>query len=95
MVASNIFFLLDMTIDNMFLIYLKKWNNVRRPRKPMIHLEFWIQLCEALTPHFQGKRDNIFKETTLQKKVYYKFLCLQKRCFVKYHDKLYKTIEYN
>jgi hypothetical protein len=40
------FFLLDMTVVNMFIIYLAEYK--KRSQKPVSHLQFKIKLCEAL-----------------------------------------------
>jgi hypothetical protein len=43
-----LFFLLDMTIVNMYVIYLAHVKNSRERRTPMTHLQFKANLCEAL-----------------------------------------------
>jgi hypothetical protein len=40
------FFLLNMTVVNMFIIYLAECK--RRSQKPVSHLQFRVKLCEAL-----------------------------------------------
>jgi hypothetical protein len=40
------FILLDMTVVNMFIIYLAEYK--RRSQKPVSHLQFRVKLCEAL-----------------------------------------------
>jgi uncharacterized short protein YbdD (DUF466 family) len=42
------FFLLDMTIVNMYIVYLAHMKNSRQGRIPMTHLQFKVSLCEAL-----------------------------------------------
>jgi hypothetical protein len=41
-----LFFFLDMTVVNMFIIYLAEF--MRRSQEPVSHLQFWMKLCEAL-----------------------------------------------
>ena len=47
------FFLIDTSIVNMYAIYLDKCRNCAPPRKPMTHLQFWTQLCEALMQNWE------------------------------------------
>jgi hypothetical protein len=42
------FFLLDMTVVNMYIIYVECVKNLWVPRLPMTHLQFKMGLCEAL-----------------------------------------------
>lgn len=42
------FFLLDTTIVNIYILYLAHLHHQRIPRSPMTHLEFKLQLCDAL-----------------------------------------------
>jgi hypothetical protein len=48
------FFLLDMTVVNMFIIYLAKCK--RRSQKLVNHLQFWVKLCEALVHGWEPQR---------------------------------------
>jgi hypothetical protein len=49
------FFLLDMTVVNMFIIYLVECK--RRSKKPINHLQFRVGLCEVLL-HQWGPGEN-------------------------------------
>jgi hypothetical protein len=48
------FFLLDMTVVNMFIIYLAECK--RRLQKPVSHLQFWVKLCETLVHGWEPQR---------------------------------------
>ena len=48
------FFLLDMMVVNMFIIYLAECK--RRLQKPVSHLEFWVKLYEALLLGWKPQR---------------------------------------
>jgi hypothetical protein len=50
------FFLLDMTVVNMFIMYVAACKtSFVYPRKPMTHLQFRTQLCEALLKNWEGR----------------------------------------
>jgi hypothetical protein len=48
MVAPHFFFLFEMIIDNMYIIYFVHLKNSRERRTPMSYLQFKANLCEAL-----------------------------------------------
>jgi hypothetical protein len=52
------FFLLDMTVVNMFLIYIDKCKNMSPVRKPMSHLQFRTDLCEALLLRWRVREED-------------------------------------
>jgi hypothetical protein len=50
------FFLLDITVVNMFIMYVAACKtSFAHPRKPMTHLQFRTQLCEALLKNWKGR----------------------------------------
>jgi hypothetical protein len=50
------FFLLDMTMVSMFIMYVAACKtSFAHPRKPMTHLQFRTQLCEALLKNWKGR----------------------------------------
>jgi hypothetical protein len=54
------FFLLDMIVVNMFIIYVAACKtSFAHPRKPMPHLQFRAQLCGALLRNWEGRGTSI------------------------------------
>jgi hypothetical protein len=49
------FFLVDTTIVNMYILYLAHLQQQRVPQRPMTHLQFKLQLCEALLQNWGGR----------------------------------------
>ena len=54
------FFLLDMTVVNMFFIYIDKCKNSLPVRKPMTHLQFRMELCDALLQNWRVQEEDDF-----------------------------------
>ena len=52
------FVLLDITVVNMFLIYIDKCKRALPIRKPATHLQFRTKLCEALLCNWRGRNNN-------------------------------------
>ena len=50
------FFLSDTSIVNMYAIYLDNCRSCAPPWKPMTHLQFRTQLCEALTQNWEERK---------------------------------------
>ena len=49
------YFLWDMLVVNMYLMYLKCWKKFPIGTKPMTHLQFHNNLCKAITQGFHGR----------------------------------------
>jgi hypothetical protein len=49
------FFLIDTTVVNMYIIYLSLLRRQQVPSRPMIHLQFKTQLCQALLQNWPGR----------------------------------------
>ena len=49
------FFLLDMTMVNMYIIYVEKCKTYVPPREPLTHLQFMEEMCKALTKNWQRR----------------------------------------
>jgi hypothetical protein len=48
-------FLVDMSIVNMFIIYVDECKNDETPRRPMTHMQFRMELCKSLLRNWRGK----------------------------------------
>jgi hypothetical protein len=53
-VAPNFFFLLDMIVVNMYIIYLAECK--RRLKPPITHLQFMVELCDVLLQQWRSTR---------------------------------------
>jgi hypothetical protein len=51
-----LYFLHDTTVVNMYIIYLSLLHRQRVPSRPMTHLQFKTQLCQALLQNWLGRR---------------------------------------
>jgi hypothetical protein len=49
------FFLIDTTVVNMYIIYLSLLRRQQVPSRPMTHLQFKTQLCQALLQNWPGR----------------------------------------
>jgi hypothetical protein len=49
------YFLLDMSVVNMYLMYLECWKKFPIGTRPMAHLQFRNNLCKAMTQGFHGR----------------------------------------
>jgi hypothetical protein len=49
------FFLINTTVVNMYIIYLSLLRRQREPTRPMTHLQFKTQLCQALLQNWPGR----------------------------------------
>jgi hypothetical protein len=49
------YFLLDMSVVNMYLMYLKCWKKFPIGTRPMVHLQFRNNLCKAMIQGFHGR----------------------------------------
>ena len=49
------YFLLDMLVVNMYLMYLQCWKKLPICTRPMAHLQFCNNLCKAMTQGFHGR----------------------------------------
>lgn len=52
------FFLLDTTVVNMYILYLGHFRQFQHVRKPMTHLQFKCELCEAFLCNWRGRHDD-------------------------------------
>jgi hypothetical protein len=52
------FFLIDTTVVNMYVMYLAHLRRARVPSRPMSHLQFKTQLCEALLQNWPGREED-------------------------------------
>jgi hypothetical protein len=76
------FFLLDMTIVNMYIVYLAHVTYSRSPRTPMIHLQFKVGLCEALLDGWQMRNELLEEDGELPNYCMPTYSCLRKPCVV-------------
>jgi hypothetical protein len=52
------FFLLDTTVVNMYIMFLGHLRRERVPTRPMTHLQFKSELCEALFNNWPGRGED-------------------------------------
>ena len=77
------FFLIDTSIVNMYAIYLDKCRSCAPPQKPMTHLQFQIQLCEALIQNWEEHKGRDLWDAPQGRKICFrKFGKLQNPCVV-------------